>query len=222
MAKAEKPNIIDVDIHERADTKDLLPHLDSKFRHYIEQAGWVPDRALPFAQLTVGGLDRADAKTPDGRPGGSDLGLMREQLLDEYDHEYGILTGWLNAGALHPGWSEFKTALMSAYNDWQVENWLDKEDRLVGSININPYDPQGAVREIERLASHPKMVQVMMYIGPSRPTASPSTTPSTRPRPETTSSSRSTTAKTPPPRSASTATSSSGTRPCRRSSCPRL
>jgi uncharacterized protein len=49
VAEAEKPNIIDVDIHERADTHDLLPHLDPKFRHYIEQAGWVPDRALPFA-----------------------------------------------------------------------------------------------------------------------------------------------------------------------------
>src|SRR5215208_6573089 len=56
---------------------------------------------------------------------------------------------------------------MRAYNDWQIENWLDKVERLVGSININPHDPQGAVREIERLASHPRMVQVMMYIGPS-------------------------------------------------------
>jgi hypothetical protein len=42
VAEAEKPNIIDVDIHERADTHDLLPHLDPKFRHYIEQAGWLP------------------------------------------------------------------------------------------------------------------------------------------------------------------------------------
>jgi predicted TIM-barrel fold metal-dependent hydrolase len=142
MADTDRPNIIDVDIHERADTHDLLPHLDPKFRHYIEQAGWVPDRALPFAQLTVGGLDRADAKTPDGRPGGSDLGMMQEQLLDEYDHEYGVLTGWLNAGALHPGWSEFKTALMTAYNDWQIENWLDKEERLVGSINIRSSCPR--------------------------------------------------------------------------------
>ncbi len=167
MAETTKPAIIDVDIHERADLNDIVPYLDPKFRHYITECGWVPDRSLPYAQLTVGGLDRADAKTPDGRPGGSDLGLLREQLLDEYDHEYGILTGWLNAGALHPGWAEFKTALMTAYNDWQIENWLDKEDRLVGSININPYDPQGAVREIERLAAHPKMVQVMIYIGPT-------------------------------------------------------
>jgi predicted TIM-barrel fold metal-dependent hydrolase len=159
--------IIDTDIHERADVNDLVPYLDPRFQHYITEAGWVPDRSLPYTQLTAGGLDRADAKLPDGRPGGSDLGLLQRQLLDEFGHEYGILTGWLNASALHPGWSEFKTALMSAYNDWQIEHWLDREERLLGSIHVNIHDPQGAVREIERLAAHPRMVQVMLYIGPT-------------------------------------------------------
>jgi len=159
--------IIDTDIHERAAESDLVPYLDPRFRHYITEAGWTPDRILPYTQLTAGGLDRADAKMPDGRPGGSDLGMLQEQVLDEYGHEWGILTGWLNASALHPGWAEFKTALMTAYNDWQIENWIDKEERLVGSIHVNMNDPAGAVREIERLADHPRMVQVMLYIGPT-------------------------------------------------------
>jgi uncharacterized protein len=163
----QKLSIIDTDIHERADVHDLVPYLDPKFRHYITESGWQPDRILPYTQLTAGGLDRADAKMPDGRPGGSDLGMLQEQVLDEYGHEWGILTGWLNASALHPGWSEFKTALMSAYNDWQIENWIDKEERLAGSIHVNMYDPAGAVREIERLADHPRLVQVMLYIGPT-------------------------------------------------------
>jgi uncharacterized protein len=160
-------SIIDTDIHERAELDALVPYLDKRFRHYITEAGWVPDRVLPYTQLTAGGLDRADAKTPDGRPGGSDLSMLQEQVLDEYGHEWGILTGWLNASAFHPGWAEFKTALMTAYNDWQIENWLDKDDRLVGSIHVNIHDPKGAVREIERLADHPRMVQVMLYIGPT-------------------------------------------------------
>jgi uncharacterized protein len=157
--------IIDTDVHERADTMALLPYLEPQWHKYITDFGWVPDRVLPFAQFAAGGLDRADAKLPDGRPGGSDLGLLREQLLDAYPIDYAILTGWLNASALGSGWSEFKSALMSAYNDWLIATWLDREPRLLGSIHVNAHDPLAAAREIDRLGEHPRMVQVMLYIG---------------------------------------------------------
>ena len=164
--------VVDVDVHERAALADLVPYLAPSWRRYLTDFGWVPDRVLPFAQYSAGGLDRADAKLPDGRPGGSDLGLLRAQLLDEHGLQYAILTGWLNASALAPGWPEFKTALMSAYNDWEVEHWLEREPRLRGSIHVNAHDPEGAAREIDRLAAHPRIVQVMLYIG-DRPFGEP-------------------------------------------------
>jgi predicted TIM-barrel fold metal-dependent hydrolase len=158
-------SLIDVDVHERADLGELLPHLDPVWHRYIADYGWVPDRSLPYSQPTAGGLDRADAK-PDGtRPGGSDLGLLRAQLLDEYGVEAAVLTGWLNASALQEGWTEFKSALMSAYNDWQVEQWLERDARLYGSVHVNSWDPEGAAREIDRMAPHPRIVQVMLYSG---------------------------------------------------------
>jgi uncharacterized protein len=157
-------SIVDVDVHERAALEDLLPYLEPAWHRYITQYGWVPDRFLPYSQPTAGGLDRADAKLPDGRPGGSDLGLLREQVLDEYGIEAAILTGWLNASAMQEGWTEFKTALMSAYNDWAVENWIEKDDRLFGSVHVNAWDAEGAAREIDRMAEHPRIVQVMLYI----------------------------------------------------------
>jgi uncharacterized protein len=156
---------VDVDVHERAELTELLPYLDPVWHRYITDYGWIPDRWLPYAQPTAGGLDRADAK-PDGiRPGGSDLGLLRAQLLDEYDLEAAILTGWLNASAMQEGWTEFKTALMSAYNDWQVDQWLERDPRLYGSVHVNSWDAEGAAREIERMAGHPRIVQVMLYSG---------------------------------------------------------
>src|SRR4051812_45695246 len=98
------PRLIDTDVHERAPLEELLPYLPRQWQKYITDYGWAPDRFLPYSQPTAGGLDRADAK-PDGtRPGGSDLGLLREQLLDEYDVEAAILTGWLNASAMQEGW----------------------------------------------------------------------------------------------------------------------
>jgi predicted TIM-barrel fold metal-dependent hydrolase len=157
--------IIDTDIHERAELRELLPYLDQVWHKYITDYGWIPDRFLPYSQPTAGGLDRLDSK-PDGtRPGGSDLGLLQRQLLDEYDIEQGILTGWLNASAMQEGWTEFKTALMSAYNDWQLENWVARDERLFGSIHVNAWDADGAAREIDRMAAHERFVQVMLYIG---------------------------------------------------------
>jgi uncharacterized protein len=158
------PRFIDTDVHERADLGVLVPYLDPMWQKYITDYGWVPDRFLPYAQPTVGGLDRADAKLPDGGAGGSDYGMLKRQLLDEYNVEYAVLTGWLNASAFQEGWSEFKTALMSAYNDWQVDTWLSRDERLCGSIHVNAWDAEGAAREIERMAENPRMVQVMLYV----------------------------------------------------------
>jgi uncharacterized protein len=171
-ACASAMRLIDTDVHERADLTDLVPYLEPIWHRYITDYGWVPDRSLPYAQPTAGGLDRADAKPDGNRPGGSDLGLLREQLLDEFDVQQAILTGWLNASAMQEGWVEFKTALMSAYNDWQIEQWLERDERLYGSIHVNAWDAEAAAREVDRLAGHPKLVQVMLYIG-SEPFGAP-------------------------------------------------
>jgi uncharacterized protein len=164
QAPRRGPRFIDTDVHERAEVDALVRYLEPVWQKYITDYRWVPDRDLPYSQSTAGGLDRAETRLADGRPGGSDLSLLREQLLDEYNVEHAILTGWLNASALQEGWAEFKTALMTAYNDWQVETWLDKDERLHGSIHVNAWDTPGAVREIDRMAAHPRMVQVMLYV----------------------------------------------------------
>ncbi|MPY85958.1 MAG: hypothetical protein GEV00_22465, partial [Actinophytocola sp.] len=69
---AQKTNIIDTDVHERAEPHALVPYLEPMWRKYITDFGWQPDRVLPYTQYAAGGLDRLDAKLPDGRPGGSD------------------------------------------------------------------------------------------------------------------------------------------------------
>lgn len=89
--------LIDIDVHERTEMSALVPYLEPLWRKYITEMGWMPDRVLPFTQFTAGGLDRADSKLADGRPGGSDLDLMRSQLFDTDQHDYAVLTGWLDS-----------------------------------------------------------------------------------------------------------------------------
>lgn len=55
------------------------------------------------------------------------------------------------------------TALCAATNEMLVERWLESAefgDRFRGTIKVNVEDVDGAVKEIRRWASHPRVVQV--------------------------------------------------------------
>lgn len=156
--------IIDTDIHETfTSLQDLVPYLKQPWRGLIERKAWV-GMPSPLAYWATHGVMRADSLLESGAPAGSSYEVLKEQVLDQYPIRYGILTAQLTPGVM-PGQFEFAAALASAYNDFVVEKWLPRDPRLLSSLHVTPQDPQAAVREIERLGSHPQMVQVMMPIG---------------------------------------------------------
>ncbi|MEV5647045.1 amidohydrolase family protein [Nocardia sp. NPDC052254] len=55
------------------------------------------------------------------------------------------------------------TAIASAHNEMMIARWLDSgtyAERYRGTIRVNPEDISGAIREIERWGSHPRVVQI--------------------------------------------------------------
>jgi uncharacterized protein len=62
-------------------------------------------------------------------------------------------------------------AICRATNDWLADQWLGQEEggEFVGTIRIDPREPEQAVAEIKRWASHPKMVQVAVPLQAQRP-----------------------------------------------------
>ena len=62
-------------------------------------------------------------------------------------------------------------AICRATNDWLADQWLGHEEggEFVGTIRIDPREPEQAVAEIKRWASHPKMVQVAVPLQAQRP-----------------------------------------------------
>ncbi|PEJ57629.1 MULTISPECIES: amidohydrolase family protein [unclassified Bacillus (in: firmicutes)] len=158
--------VIDCDIHEMpVSVFDLLPYMEEPWRGYLERGQWQPKR-LPYTWPLPGGVDRLDLKNDDKNWfAGTDFNLMKREVLDKYNIKYAILTSLFYPSdtpkAVQP---EFRNALASAYNDWVIENWLTKDDRLRGSICINTRDPKAAAQEIDRVGSHPKIVQIMMPV----------------------------------------------------------
>jgi uncharacterized protein len=97
---------------------------------------------------------------------GSDVETVRRQVLDEPNVDFAVLVP-LGRGCLPD--IDFGTVIAQAVNRWLAEEWLSADQRLLGSIRINPEDVRGSIMEIERWCSHPQMVQVLVPLQSHRP-----------------------------------------------------
>src|SRR5215212_6738559 len=156
-------SVVDVDVHEMlTSVKDLVPHLEEPWRSRIEvNDGFKGPPGNPYSFPQPAGVAIQDAVTDDGSPAGSKLEMLQEQVLDRYGIEPAVLISLFHPTD-HQIQPEFATALASAYNDWVLENWLEKDDRLRSSITVAAQEPGDAAREIDRLGSDPRFVQVIL------------------------------------------------------------
>jgi uncharacterized protein len=100
-----------------------------------------------------------------------DLPFLREQLLDAWGIDYGILNCLHGGGGqLNARWG---AAQCQAVNDWQVAEWLDPEPRLRASIVVHPGDPEAAAREVARCARDRRFVQVLLTVRTAEPLGKP-------------------------------------------------
>jgi predicted TIM-barrel fold metal-dependent hydrolase len=163
--------LIDTDVHESIkSTRELVPYLDSHWQRYITEYGWNHlsfPAALPYVvPVASNNAFRKDWILEDGT-GATSVEALRRHLFDGEGVSIAILNGFFYPSSISGNY-ELAAALASAYNDWQIEHWLDKDSRLRGSIQIAVDDPQVAVREIERVADHPQIVQVFLSLSTER------------------------------------------------------
>lgn len=161
-----RPSVIDSDVHCTVPSiRALFPYLSEYWKETIEQTGFkgATDNYYPGgAALSV-----KPGTVPEGGPAGSSLDLLREQVLDAQNVEFAILNcAYAVDGIRNPYGA---AAIASAVNDWQIEQWLDKEPRLRGSVVVTPQYPDLAAKEIDRVGDHPGFVQVFLPGRSERP-----------------------------------------------------
>lgn len=159
---SEAPKLVDTDVHNAVrDLEEFLPFLDEVWHEQWLESGV----GVANVYHSPIGVMRDDAVPEDGGSPGSDPYFVKNHHLDKYDIDYAILTGsGHDRVSLHPD-PDYGTAVASAYNDWLIETWLEASPRYKGSILVNNSDPPAAAREIDRMGSHPDMVQVLMCSG---------------------------------------------------------
>jgi predicted TIM-barrel fold metal-dependent hydrolase len=160
--------IIDVDIHPLPKVGLIDTYLPKRWREHIREYGVRTTNGLQtigeYPQM-YGGAMRADAWPDSGYPG-SDLDLIKKQLLDLHDVQLGVLQCLSPGGqtlnpasqALNP---ELGAVLCTAINDWQLEHLVYPEPRLRAAIQVTLDTPELAVSEIKRVGSDPGVVAVL-------------------------------------------------------------
>jgi hypothetical protein len=159
--------VIDCDIHNAMpNDATLFKYLPARWRRHHETIGLRGHvgSAYPRAMKNAA---RHDAWPPSGLPPGGDLPFLQQQLLDEWGLEYGILNCLYGVGGELN--LEYGAALAQAINDWQIAEWLEPEPRLRGSIIVPYEDGALTAAEIERVASHPGYVQILLVVRTAAP-----------------------------------------------------
>jgi uncharacterized protein len=159
--------VIDCDIHNTFPTPQALyPFLSTRWQRHMElvghrgHIGGAYPRANPNAA-------RHDSWPPNGKPPGSDLDFLREQLLDEWNIEYGVLNPLVAVGGELN--LEFGAAKARAINDWQIAEWVEPEPRLRASIVVPYEDGDLSAAEIDRIGDHPGFAQVLLVVRTAEP-----------------------------------------------------
>lgn len=158
--------LIDCDVHNAVPGDAALrPYLSTRWRAHAESVGsrtTSPFRkGYRYPKVSPAGGSRMDAWPPSGQAPGSDLDFMREQLLDLYDVDQAILNCLYRAADQRN--EQYGEALAHAVNEWQVEQWLDRDERLRASITVPFEAPERAAREIRRVAEDRRFVQVLLF-----------------------------------------------------------
>lgn len=160
VSGSARRGVIDCDLHNVVPTVyALFPYLPDYWREHIDQTLFKgpAESSYPRNAPTTA---RPGSLPPDGNPPGSDLGLLRQQVLDPLGVDVGILCCSYAIDSLHN--PDAAVALARAVNDWQIAEWLDREPRLRASIVVPSQIPQLAADEIDRVGDHPGFVQVYL------------------------------------------------------------
>jgi predicted TIM-barrel fold metal-dependent hydrolase len=153
--------IIDFDVHELpVSPKVLKPYIAPEWAVYVDDPNVIPNTGFT---VPIGGT-RKDALRADGTLGSMDVEQIIWQHVDAHNITYAILTGILAYKLPAMPQRLAAAGIAAAYNDWLIDNHLARDPRFKGSITVAPQIPSEAAREIDRVGSHPNMVQVALPV----------------------------------------------------------
>ncbi|MDN2495244.1 amidohydrolase [Nocardia nova] len=165
--------IIDSDVHPYMENglATLVPYMSKAWQQRLGiglsddwAAGYATSQfhlPLDYLYINSSGGMRGDTARPGMAPA-TDPAFTAAQLLDSRGIDRAILLSGhlLGLGAMPD--PQVAATIAAAYNDWMCERWLQFDRRYRGGLVIAPQDPELAVKEIDRVADRPGIVEIFM------------------------------------------------------------
>jgi uncharacterized protein len=157
---------IDCDIHPTVpNLKALLPYMNDHWREMVITRGMDELNSISYpthSPITA----RADWKPAEGKPA-STLARVQAECLDPFRTSIAICNCLYGVQLLFS--EDLASAFSRAVNEWMAREWLDKDARLRASIVVQTQNVEMAVDEIERCASDPRFVQILLLASGDHP-----------------------------------------------------
>lgn len=154
--------VIDCDIHnEVSSIEQLMPYLADYWQDYVRGSAFGGPHANDYPRGAPTSA-RPGSMPAGGGQAGSNLKLVREQVLTPWDTEIGILNCSYRVQSIKQ--EDLAADLATAVNRWQIEEWLEPEPRLRGSLVVPSQTPARAAEEISRFGNHARFVQVVLPV----------------------------------------------------------
>ncbi|WP_020616191.1 amidohydrolase family protein [Paenibacillus daejeonensis] len=168
--KRLKKTIIDCDIHNETPMNEVKEYLPRFYRDMVDSFGARNVSSIYLNGTPSGRLIEGESRPRSASPRTTKdiVNHYRSKLLDPFHLEYGILTASDYSTHTLPD-IDFAAAIASAKNDYIAERWLAEDSRLKGSVFIPKQDPALSAKEINRVGSHPDVVQVIVSSGAEKP-----------------------------------------------------
>lgn len=171
--------VFDTDVHHGPwETASLFPYLSAVHADRLKNYGF-GGGGVGWAYNGGSQGYRADILTDRSKktyPGVvvPDPTVCKTELLDEAGVDLALLVGGGGEGIATAGPDvAYTNALLRAFNDYSVAEWLTVDDRFRLAIAVNPQDPQAAAEEIDRLGAHSQVLSVILPCGATKPYGHP-------------------------------------------------
>ncbi len=152
--------VVDCEVHAAEPSiETLFPYLDDHWREVATttQFRGPTDSAHPPSAATSLRPELVGVEPPAA----SSVEDVARNALDPWDVQAAILVCSYSAEAIKN--PDAAVALTRAVNTWLQREWLDRDERLRGSIVV-PASPQLAADEIDRVAEDSRFVQVLLPV----------------------------------------------------------
>jgi predicted TIM-barrel fold metal-dependent hydrolase len=158
--------IVDADLWAyQATTAELAPFMSRAWNEYLSDAS-ITSAGTPNAGMGRG-MFTAPGAAVRAAVGADDPAALAVGHLDRH----GIDRAVLNLGVADPlsgvAGAALSAELARCANDWLVADWLEVDARLAGSISVTLRDVRLAVAEVERVARHEQLVQILIAYPPA-------------------------------------------------------